>query len=108
MAKNLDVILLADSTDLPKQHCPNCGQRIEAASSEHGSLPQPGDINVCLYCGELLTFNPDMTIRRPTPEEIAEYKKQPGLWDEITSYQRRFRRAAEAIAVDLRPKGKPQ
>jgi hypothetical protein len=36
------------------------------------ATPQEGSISLCLACGALSLFQADLTLRKPTPEEIGE------------------------------------
>ena len=48
-------------TILGKDNCPNCGKYVDACSSAFGDhTPKPGDISVCIGCGEALKFKNDM------------------------------------------------
>ncbi len=60
--------------------CPSCGKRLDRSTgvSEEGEYlkeevePRPGDITVCVYCSEVLTFTEDMQLRQATPDEVLE------------------------------------
>jgi hypothetical protein len=60
--------------------CPSCGKRLDRSTgiNEEGEhlneevLPSPGDITVCVYCSDVLTFTEDMQLRVATAEEIVE------------------------------------
>lgn len=51
--------------DLPKGACLACGHGVDAASdfATHPRKPKPGDITICVACGHLMGFNPDLTLR---------------------------------------------
>lgn len=62
--------------DMPEGLCPNCHQRIVAATPMgHGNPPTRGMISFCFYCGELSLFGDDLLLRTPTPEERAEIEE---------------------------------
>lgn len=44
--------------------CPSCGGKLDAAScmSRPKGKPSPGDISVCLYCGQALQFTNDLGV----------------------------------------------
>lgn len=55
-------------TELPKSKCPVCGYEVDDASSmskaydiqDNRDFPVPGDLSLCLRCGELLVFDQTM------------------------------------------------
>ena len=66
----------ADLRDQPTS-CPYCGHRVRGATNPTPGDPTlPGDPDVlafslCVKCGELGLFTPELTLRKPTPEELA-------------------------------------
>ena len=46
--------------------CPTCHYRMDSSTnvSQNHRAPIPGDIGVCLKCGEVLVFGPDL-VQRP-------------------------------------------
>lgn len=68
------------STELSKRKCPACGHDIEASTHLVDEVsPEPGDVSVCLYCGEFYIFDDDMNFRDPTPEEYVRLEATPEL-----------------------------
>ncbi len=63
-----------DEAPLPKSTCPNCGLEIDAALCIEmaGVLPVPGDISICVKCGEVLTFNDILVVNRITPHDLEK------------------------------------
>lgn len=51
--------------------CPKCGAFLEMATSIDDSKerPKPGDLSVCIYCGEVLEFGPDMVVSSISEEK---------------------------------------
>jgi hypothetical protein len=49
---------------MPRSNCPMCHKSVDAATAAEGILvrPNPGDISICFYCGEVLTFDPQMQL----------------------------------------------
>jgi hypothetical protein len=39
--------------------------------------PEPGDISVCIACGEPSMWDEDMTLRKLTEEELTEISQDP-------------------------------
>jgi hypothetical protein len=108
MSDKIKILFMAETTEIPPSPCPTCGEQIDLASCEEAALPNPGDPGVCLYCGELLTYNDDLTLRKSTLRDIAGYRQQVGLLDQITDLQQLIRSYSGKMAVDLRPSRKPQ
>jgi hypothetical protein len=59
MLNNNKVSHLLEST------CPTCNSKLNAASSISGEdiSPEPFDITVCYYCGEILEFAEDLLVK---------------------------------------------
>lgn len=58
------------STRTPRTKCPSCSYEYDTASGFPGRGPKPGDVSICLRCGHLMGFNPDMTTRPLTDDEM--------------------------------------
>jgi hypothetical protein len=55
--------------------CPACGTLLEASSSlveDSEARPEPGDCTMCLGCGTILIYTPDMLVRVASPSDLAE------------------------------------
>src|ERR1035437_5604555 len=50
-----------DPTPLPKSTCPVCGYEMDAATrpGNHEDKPGPGDLSLCMKCGEVGAFRED-------------------------------------------------
>ena len=60
------------TTEMPEAHCPNCGALFTAATCVFAEKrPAPGDITLCVCCGEILRFEEGLTIRNLLPVEYA-------------------------------------
>jgi hypothetical protein len=73
--------------------CPRCG----AETGIHESLadgppvpPVPGDFSVCLSCAAVRRFNPNMTLRLVTAEDL-----QPLPWSQVREI------AAAKLSVEM-------
>jgi hypothetical protein len=55
----------------PDAKCNTCGYQIELATGITGTIPDPGDVSVCIACGtpELFTMCPTGMITRSCTEE---------------------------------------
>lgn len=49
---------------VPESCCPACGRRADAATAVDGSgaMPSPGDVTVCIGCGDALTFGEGLVL----------------------------------------------
>lgn len=63
-----------DSTRTPFTICWHCDQPLDAASElqPEGHRPTPGAISLCLYCGAVAVFGPELLLYPPTKEELEE------------------------------------
>jgi ribosomal protein L37E len=63
---------------LPKSTCPVCGYETDAATRAAGeeSQPVPGDLSLCMKCGEVGAFKEDMTIRPATLTDLGTLGKR--------------------------------
>ncbi len=58
------------SVRFKKQCCLKCQVEIDAATCVTAAAkPADGDLNICVYCGHLMAFTADTTLRELTPEE---------------------------------------
>ena len=46
----------------PENSCPACHKEINSCTSLDGGSPIEGDLSVCIGCGQLLTFNQDLSV----------------------------------------------
>jgi hypothetical protein len=60
-----------DHYRLPRSQCPHCGQRLNAAIAEGLPKPAPGDLSVCIGCGEAVQFGPKLSLKRVPPRVLA-------------------------------------
>ena len=61
------------TTDLRSQSCVRCGYRMDAASSMFDdATPSPGDFTVCINCGKVMRFGPQLELQDvPTEDMLA-------------------------------------
>lgn len=51
------------TTHVEPQSCPKCGKKLDAVSDAFGEAsPGPGDMTVCLYCGQIMQFGEGGTL----------------------------------------------
>jgi hypothetical protein len=59
-----------DGRQLPEAECPSCHYKADAATSLSGEArPKPGDITLCINCGELAKFGQDYKLE---PVKLAD------------------------------------
>ena len=57
---------------LPQSKCPTCGYEMDSATgTTHDEDPRPGDLTVCLNCGEMLQFN-DIMVAKSLPVGLLD------------------------------------
>jgi hypothetical protein len=68
-------------TVVPLSVCRSCGDEMDRASSPFTDRPpKPGALSMCLTCGALSRFGPDLLLEPVSQEEIAELRaRSPGL-----------------------------
>lgn len=69
---NIDV-----ETEMPPSQCCECGYKVNGASGP--CKPEPGDLTLCIQCACLNVFNTDLSLRKPTDEEIFAAAVNPDL-----------------------------
>jgi hypothetical protein len=61
------------TTRVPASTCPACGRQVDAASPvDHHTKPEPGNLAICLYCGHLMAYADDLSLRHLTDAEMHE------------------------------------
>lgn len=66
-----------DAARYPITMCWHCDHALDAATElfEGTATPEPGAISLCLYCGAVATFGPDLILYPPTREELDDLEK---------------------------------
>jgi hypothetical protein len=62
-------------TRVTESRCTCCGEKLELAQpvgKDRDAIPKPGCATICAYCGHLMMFADDLTLRNPTDAEIIE------------------------------------
>lgn len=61
---------------IPSSACRSCGSPLDAATGVNAALrPYPGAASVCAYCGRIMIFAGDLSLREPTEEEMKAATK---------------------------------
>jgi hypothetical protein len=48
--------------------CPQCGGMLDRAKGE--GVPSEGDVSICIFCQTILAFNPDLTLRAASGDDL--------------------------------------
>lgn len=65
--------------NIPPSNCSECGTKLDCGGSLDGAGLKPGDISVCLYCGNLAALGEDLKLRPLTDEEMHRLAGNPVL-----------------------------
>lgn len=93
-----------DAVALPKPClCPSCGALLEASSAMRGKArPAPGDCTMCLHCGLIMIYEPDLMVRVAMAEDIAKMPQE--LLGQLMAMQiaQRITKAVEPPKVETK------
>ena len=83
-----------DKIPIPEAECPVCRYRVDVARIVEGKQfkANPGDMSLCARYGELLVFEPDMTLRIPTLTELIELPAEASRLIDKVQYEIRSAR----------------
>jgi len=72
---------MTKSTDVPESACSNCGEITDVATATYDpeAMPKPGDIGVCLHCGNPMVFTDELRLRNPTKAEKRRMANDPRI-----------------------------
>ena len=59
-------------TTVPEQPCLRCGKLLNAAFHPDDFSPEPGDLSVCLKCGELHEYGANLELIKPSNERLLD------------------------------------
>jgi hypothetical protein len=63
-----------------KPQCLGCGELLDGATGvSNRNRPKPGSISICIYCGHIAVFADDLSLRKPTGEEMREIAGNPTI-----------------------------
>jgi hypothetical protein len=80
---------------VPGVPCPQCGATGRALVGLGLGRPEPGDLVICVLCGEVAIFTVAMTLRAFTADDLAYYRPMDlarvaqAVSDLRTAYDRR-------------------
>jgi hypothetical protein len=71
----------AMATDMIPSACPSCGKVLDAATHPTADdiRPKVGDISICFYCGNLMAFGDELTLRKLTDAESNQLADDRGV-----------------------------
>lgn len=53
--------------------CPTCSKTLNAAKAlGENATPAAGDVSICSYCGSILTFQEDLSMKRMEIDELLK------------------------------------
>jgi len=62
----------------PEHVCLNCGSKLNARTAvNHSDKASGGDISICFYCGHIMAYDADLTLRELTDEEMVKIAGDP-------------------------------
>ncbi len=65
-------------TRTPPNTCHTCGKVLDAATDTGDApTPRPGDVSICIGCGELMIFTKGLRLRMPTVKEKRDCLQNP-------------------------------
>ncbi len=72
---------MRDDIIMPPEACPGCGYVMDRACNPLGDrTPRPGDVTMCIACGDILRIGPGLSLLAMTPlEEIVVRMEHPEL-----------------------------
>jgi hypothetical protein len=62
--------------EIPSQFCPSCFTLLDAATDYTNTtdwVPEPGDITVCVECGAVLVYDPQMFVQLRKLSDVPIY-----------------------------------
>jgi hypothetical protein len=58
-----------------RYRCLKCNAPLSAATNHNGDeKPEPGDVSICIACGDITVFSNDLNLRVPTADEWLWYQ----------------------------------
>lgn len=75
-------------SDLPISICWHCDIALDAATDpeDESLVPTEGAVSICIYCGAVGIFGPDLALRAPTEDELDEFGHDREFRQRYTQY----------------------
>lgn len=72
---------------MPMTVCWHCDRPMDCMSPlEDGTLPKPGSISLCLYCGAVAVIGPELLLYPPSEAELDEMKEDREFMNNYMSF----------------------
>jgi hypothetical protein len=59
-------------TQVLETTCPHCGLNHNRITGMEAPLPDPGDVTLCMQCGEWSVYGNEKSLEKPSDEMLAE------------------------------------
>jgi len=65
---------------VPEHRCIRCHKFLDVATGSEPDqrCPKPGDLTICLFCGEVYQFRLDLTLENLSDERVSEIDEETG------------------------------
>ncbi len=88
---------MEQTTRTTPAHCKGCLKTIDAHTAVEGDhVPTVGDLSICLYCGRISMFDPDLNLSPMSKEELEQMRV------EDFENWRTLQRASALIAAEIK------
>ncbi len=71
---------MSDDWEMPKSACPGCGYKVDHCSRPEQGVPlrkpKPGDLSLCLNCGQVNKFDAKMELVESEVEDMDDLTPQ--------------------------------
>lgn len=78
------------SSKLPNEYvaCPHCKAKLDGASGiqdeDSNSIPGPGDLSICMYCGTILEYEEGFFLHIATDERLSQLNnEEPEVYNQL-------------------------
>ncbi len=76
-----------------KNSCSTCKANIDSITSFDHKIPKPGDVSICVYCGEILRFDVNLNLIKLTELEKEQIKaKDENFFESLISMQEKIKK----------------
>lgn len=77
---------MGETEQVPLTICWHCDRPLDGATGINDEKPEPGAISLCLYCGAVAVFGPDLTLLPPTEELLDQLGKDREFRQTYTTF----------------------
>ena len=76
------------TTRTPAELCWHCSRLLDAADPIHDDTrTEPGMISICMYCGAIGVFGPDLILLKPTKELLDDLAEDHEFMNTFATFQ---------------------